>query len=287
MSGRAGFIGLGNIGMPMAKRIVGAGIPTTVYDLVPARVEEVAALGAARAASPKELAARADVVGLCVRDDDDVRAVVFGDDGILAGAAPGSVIALHGTVLLETVVAVGDAAHARGVGVVDACVTGGAHGAAAGTLTTMVGGAPADVETARPVLAAFSKTIVPTGPLGSGTVAKLCNNLMGYLAWTAAYEALELARAGDLPVSTLVAVTRAGGHLTEAMTGFIGMHEQPESVRHGEAHQARVRAFVEIAEKDLAAALALARDHGLALPGTGLCAQLMARVYGLEDPKRR
>src|SRR5690606_7607009 len=141
------------------------------------------------------LAAASDVVSLCVRDDADVRAVVFGDEGVLAGAAAGAVVVVHSTVQPETVIAVGEAAAARGVGVVDACVTGGAAGAAAGALTVMAGGEPANLERARPVLEAFAKKIVATGPLGSGCKVKLCNNLMTYLAWTAAYEATLLARA--------------------------------------------------------------------------------------------
>ena len=287
MSPRVGFVGLGNIGMPMATRLVDAGLPTTVLDLLPARVGELTARGARAAASPAALARAADVVGICVRDDAEVRTVVFGDDGLLAGAAPGTVLALHGTTLLETVLAVGEAAAARGVGVVDACITGGAAGAAAGTLTTMVGGAPADVERARPALEAFSKAVVPTGPLGSGTVVKLCNNLMGYLAWTAAFEGLMLARAAGVPADVLEAVTRSGGHLTDHMATFLRLHEMPDDARRAEAHQARLRSFVELAEKDLAAALALARRHGLALPGTALASQIMARVYGLEDARRR
>jgi 3-hydroxyisobutyrate dehydrogenase len=287
MALRAGLIGLGNLGMPMAKRLVAAGFATTVHDLVPERVDELVAQGAVAARSPRELAALSDTVGLCVRDDDDVRAVVHGEDGILAGAAPGTIIALHGTVHVDTVLALGTTARARGVAVVDACVTGGAAAAAAGTLTTMVGGAPEDVERVRPVLAAFSKTVIPTGALGSGTAVKLCNNVMGYFAWTATYEAMVLAQAAGISLAVLEEVTRAGGHLTEAMAGFLHLHQLPESARHGTDHQARLRGFVELAEKDLAAALALARANGVALPGTGVCAQLMGRVYGLDDPRRR
>src|SRR5947209_277260 len=90
MSVRVGFVGLGNIGMPMATRLVDAGLPTTVLDLVPARVAELTARGARAAGSPAELARAADVVGICVRDDADVCAVVLGDDGLLAGAARGT-----------------------------------------------------------------------------------------------------------------------------------------------------------------------------------------------------
>ncbi|HXJ36173.1 MAG TPA: NAD(P)-dependent oxidoreductase [Candidatus Eisenbacteria bacterium] len=282
---RVGFIGLGNIGMPMAKRLVEAGLATTAYDLVAERVAELVALGATAATSPRELATGADVIGVCVRDDADVRAVVFGDDGILAGAAPGAVVALHGTVQLGAVLALGDAFAARGIGLVDACVTGGAAGAAAGTLTTMVGGAAADVAKVRPELDAFSRIVVATGKLGSGTIVKLCNNLMGYLAWTAAIEGFRLARAAGITDEVFETVTRAGGHLTEPMQTFLRTHKLPDAARRDPALQARLRSFVEMAEKDLAAALALARTHGLDLPGTELCSRIMGSVYGvIETP---
>ena len=284
---RVGFVGLGNIGMPMAERVLGAGFATTVHDVVRERVATLVARGAAPAASPRDCAARSDVVGICVRDDAQVRDVVLGDDGILAGASSGAVVAVHGTVYHDTVLVLGAAAAARGVGFVDACVTGGAAGATAGTLTTMVGGASQDVEKVRPMLDAFSKVVIPTGPLGTGTVVKLCNNMLGYLAWTATFEALVLARAAGVPADVLEQVTRAGGHLTDAMAGFLALHARPDAVRRAPESQARLRGFVEIAEKDLAAALALARTHGLALPGAGLCAQIMARVYGLDDERRR
>src|SRR5262245_46626529 len=101
---RVGFVGLGNIGMPMAKRLPAAGLPTTVYDVVPDRVEALVAAGAKAAATLRELAAASDLIGVCVRDDADVQAVVLRADGLLAGASPGAVIAIHSTVQPRTVV---------------------------------------------------------------------------------------------------------------------------------------------------------------------------------------
>ena len=113
MSIRAGFIGLGNIGEPMAERLVGAGLPTTVFDLRESAMQALASAGANTANSCRELAAGSDVIGICVRDDADVRAVVLGEEGALAGAAPGSVIAIHSTILPSTVQEIGAAAAAR------------------------------------------------------------------------------------------------------------------------------------------------------------------------------
>ena len=287
MAFRSGFVGLGNIGKPMARRLVEAGHETWVHDVVAAPVRELEALGAKAAASPREVAAAADAVGVCVRDDDDVRAVVLGEDGLLAGARPGCVIAIHSTVLPRTVEAVAAQAAARGVGVVDACVTGGAVGAARGTLVCMVGGAAEHLERCRPLLAAFASRIVHAGALGNGARVKLCNNLMTYLAWTAAFEATALARAIGLPQEVLEEVTRANGNLTEPMQQFLAIYKAPEEARRGAAMQSVLRGFVAVAEKDLASTLALAREAGVALPGTALASQIMARVYGLEDGGRR
>jgi 3-hydroxyisobutyrate dehydrogenase len=284
---RVGFVGLGNIGKPMARRLAAAGLPSTVYDVVEAAVDELAREGATPARSPRELAGRSDVVGVCVRDDADVRAVVLGDDGLLAGAAAGSVIALHSTILPSTVREVGAEAAERGVGVVDACVTGGAAAAGAGKLTVIAGGEAAHLERCGPVFGAYATRVVHTGPLGSGAATKLCNNLMTYLAWLSAFESLHLARAAGLSQEKLEEVTASNGNLTEPMRAFLALHKAPEETRRRSGFQAMLRGFTTLAEKDLAVTLAFAREVGVALPGAGLAGQLMARVYGLDDPARR
>ncbi|MCU0668784.1 MAG: NAD(P)-dependent oxidoreductase [Myxococcota bacterium] len=287
MTIRAGFIGLGNIGLPMAKRLAAAGLATTVFDVVTARVAELEAAGARGAATPGAVAAASDVVGVCVRDDADVRAVFAGDAGILAGARRGTIVAIHSTVQPATVEALAAEASPLGVAVVDACITGGAAGAAQGTLTVMAGGDADAIDRARPFFDCFAKKTVHTGAIGSGCKTKLCNNLMTYLAWTSIYEATLLARAAGLSQEVLEEVTGSNGNLTEPMRLFIALHKLPDAVRTGPEMQARMRGFVEIAEKDLAATLALARECGITLPGTATASQIMARVYALEDPKRR
>lgn len=282
-----GFIGLGNIGMPMAKRLPAAGLPTTVYDVLGDRVQELVAAGAKAAASPRELAAASDVVGVCVRDDADVRAVLVGPEGVFAGARPGAVVAVHSTVQPETVIELAEAGAAAGVGVIDACVTGGAAVAAEGALTVMVGGDPAHCEKARPMFDAFAKKVVATGALGNGCKVKLCNNLMTYLAWTSAFEATMLARAAGLSQEVLEEVTRSNGNMTDPMLSFLRAHKLPEEIRHSEGFQAVMRGHLAVAEKDLAATLALARTSGIALPAAALVSQIMARVYGVDDGGRR
>ncbi len=287
MGPRAGFVGLGNQGAPIAAHLVPAGFETTVFDLAPAAMTELVAGGAAAARSPREVAERADVVGICVPADEHVRAVVLGDDGLLAGAAPGTVLAIHSTILPATAVALAEAAAARGVAVLDACVTGGAARARARQLTFLVGGDAAALERARPFLQVAAEKILHAGPVGSGAKLKLCLNLITYLQWAAAYESFALARAVGLPQEILEEAGRSNGQLTPLMAAFLATHKAPEEARRSEAMQTALRGYMQLAEKDLACALQLAREAGVSLPVGGLVSQLMARLYGVEDPGRR
>ncbi len=287
MALRAGFIGLGEMGAPMARWLVEKSLETAVYDLRPESVEELRKAGARPAASCRELAGQADVIGVCVRDDADVRAAVLGPDGALAGASAGAIVALHSTIRPSTVLEVARAASQRGVGVVDAPITGGAAGARNGTLCYMVGGEAELVERCRPVFETSASRIVHTGALGTGAATKLCNNLMTYLSFLSAFEATHLADCAGLSRDALFEVTRANGNLTDPMRAYLGLHAAAAERGEDESFQAMLRGYTELAEKDLAVTLEFAREQGVALPGAALCQQLMARVYGLRDEKRR
>jgi 3-hydroxyisobutyrate dehydrogenase len=284
---RAAYIGLGNMGAAMVERLVARGIETTVYDVVPAAVEACVAKGAKPAASAAAAARGCDAVGICVPEDDHVRAVLRGASGVLAGAARGAVIALHSTILPSTAEEVAREAEAAGVGLLDACITGGAARAVQGKLVYLIGGAAEHVERIRPYLDACAERIVHAGPIGSGAKLKLCINLITYLQWIAAYESMTLARASGLPQQVLEEAGRANGQLTDLMIQFLALHKAPEAARKSEGMQQFLRTQMRTAEKDLAWALELARKSGVALPGAGLAAQLMARVYGVEDAGRR
>ncbi|TFH23358.1 MAG: NAD(P)-dependent oxidoreductase [Myxococcales bacterium] len=284
---RAGFIGLGNIGTPMALRLVEAGFETTVFDVAAGPMAELEAAGARAAGSPRELAGRCDVVGLCVRDDTDVRNVICAEDGLLAGAAAGTVIAVHSTVLPSTVTDIAERAVDSGVRLVDACITGGQSGAEQGTLTYMVGGADDDVERCKPIFETSAKLVVHTGKLGTGAATKLCNNLMTYLGFLATFEASLLARESGLSFDALEEVARSNGNMGEQQVAFAALHRLPDDVRSDAGFQEHMRGFMTLAEKDLTITLQYARENGVALPATGLCAQLMARVYAVDDPRRR
>jgi 3-hydroxyisobutyrate dehydrogenase len=192
---RAGFIGLGNIGKPLASHLVPTGFETTLYDIAEEPVRELEKAGAKAAQSPRELAENADVIGICVPEDRHVRAVMTGEDGILAGASPGTVVAIHSTVLPATVLELAEQAAPRGVSLLDACVTGGEQRAAEGVVTYLVGGDASVLAKARPFLDASSETVIHAGELGNGAKLKLCINVVTYIQWAAAYEGCKLAMA--------------------------------------------------------------------------------------------
>jgi 3-hydroxyisobutyrate dehydrogenase len=166
------------MGGPMAARIIAAQIPTTLWARRPEALAPFLDAGAVAAGSLQELAASSDYVGVCVVNDDDVRSVVLGDEGLLSGMAAGSVLAIHSTVHPETCHELARAAAAQGVLVIDAPVSGGGPRAAAGELLVLVGGDDAALDEVRPVLATFGAHIVHVGPLGAGQVAKIVNNTL-------------------------------------------------------------------------------------------------------------
>jgi 3-hydroxyisobutyrate dehydrogenase len=284
MTLRAGYIGLGNIGKPMATCWTLAGFETTVYDLAEAPVAELVEKGAKAAASPRAVAAAADVVGICVPDDADVRAVLLGDEGVLAGSTGGDLVMIHSTIQPKTVVELAEAGSERGVVVIDAAITGGDQRAAVGELAIMAGGDPAALEKARPILDACAKSgVFSCGELGSGMKMKLCINVVTYLQWLAGYEGLKLARASGLSVETFEEVGQQNGQVTPLMARFLTVHKMPDAARRSDGIQRLMRGHTRVAEKDLAWALQLARESGVSLPGAGLVSQLMAQVYGVED----
>ncbi|MFQ6396185.1 NAD(P)-dependent oxidoreductase [Nocardia sp. KC 131] len=175
---RVGFIGLGSQGAPMAQRIVAAGYRTTLWARRPESLAPFADTTARVAESPTELARASDLVCLCVGNDADVRAVLTGEHGVLAGTSAGGIIAVHSTIHPDTCRDLADIAGAQNVSLIDAAVSGGALAAAEGRLLVMAGG-PADIlRRCRPVFETYANPIVHLGDTGSGHVTKLLNNLL-------------------------------------------------------------------------------------------------------------
>ena len=284
---RAAFIGLGDMGASIVQRLTAQGVETTVYDVAPAAVAACVAKGAKPAASPAASAAGADVIGVCVPEDDHVRAVLRGEHGVLAGAPRGAVIAVHSTILPSTAEELEREASAAGLALLDACVTGGAARAVQGKLVFLVGGDAGALARIEPYSGVCAERVVHAGAIGSGAKLKLCINLITYLQWIAAFEALTLAKAAGLPQQVLEDAGRGNGQITELMIQFMALHKAPEAARKSEGMAKFLRTQLSTAEKDLAWALKLARECGVALPGTALASQLMARVYAVDDAGKR
>jgi len=170
-----GWIGLGDIGAPMALRLIGAGHRVVVWGRTAARLQPALDAGATAAGSAAELAAQCEGVLLCVTDGDAVEDVVFGPRGVAEGARRGTLIVDHSTIHPETARLASRRLRSSGVAWVDAPVSGGAAGAKAATLSSFLGGDGADVERAREWIAAYAARITHIGPVGAGQIAKSCN----------------------------------------------------------------------------------------------------------------
>jgi 3-hydroxyisobutyrate dehydrogenase-like beta-hydroxyacid dehydrogenase len=178
MQTRVGFIGLGSQGGPMARRIADSGLPLTLWARRPATLEPYADTAAVVVSTPAELGAASDVVGICVMGDADVEDVLLRGDGVLEGMTAGGVVAIHSTIHPDTCVRIAQHAASRGIGAIDAPVSGGGGAAAQGTLLVMVGGEDEHLARCRPVFDTFADPVIHLGPIGSGQIAKLVNNLV-------------------------------------------------------------------------------------------------------------
>ena len=172
------FVGLGVMGYPMAGHLQAAGHPTTVYNRTDAKVDAwVEEHGGVGADTPAAAAIGADVVMVCVGNDDDLRSVVFGESGVLAGMSEGTTLVDHTTASAAVAREIAETASARGVGFVDAPVSGGQAGAENGQLSIMCGGAPEVFAAVEPVIDAYARAAVLVGPVGHGQLTKMVNQI--------------------------------------------------------------------------------------------------------------
>ena len=208
------FIGLGHMGLPMARNLLNAGHTLSVFDLVASAVNELASQGARAASSAADAVSAAEVVISMLPASRHVEGLYLGDAGLLSVIAPGSLVLECSTIAPEAARKVHQAAAARGIALLDAPVSGGTAGAAAGTLTFMVGGAAATLERARPILAGMGKNIFHAGPEGAGQVAKVCNNQLLAVHMIGTAEAMALGVANGLEPATLAEIMRqsSGGN---------------------------------------------------------------------------
>ena len=205
------FIGLGVMGFPMAGHLQAAGHQTTVYNRTTSRAEAwVEAHGGSSVPTPREAATGADAVMVCVGNDDDLRFVVFGEDGALAGMAEGSTLVDHTTASAEVAREIATVASEIGVGFVDAPVSGGQAGAQNGQLSIMCGGDPDVFATVEPLIDSYAKAIVLVGDVGSGQLTKMVNQVcIGGLIQGLA-EALDFSRRAGLDTEKVLAAISQG-----------------------------------------------------------------------------
>jgi 3-hydroxyisobutyrate dehydrogenase len=257
-----GFIGLGNMGLPMVTNLLKAGYPVLAYDVVPSAVEAAVSRGASEAASAADTARRAEVVITMVPNSPEVEAVYLGPGGVLEGARRGRVsVAIDmSTIDPATTRKVGAHLAEAGVAMLDAPVSGGVPGAVAGTLTIMVGGDPAVAAEARPILSAMGKNVVHVGALGSGEVAKICNNLVAGVSMIAVAEAFALGMRAGVDPKILHDVVRTSSGSCWALE-----HNCPVAglVPKAASNQDFAPGFMtDLMAKDLSLARAAARDLG-------------------------
>jgi len=277
MATRVGFIGLGNIGTPMAMNVARAGFDLMVYDLREEPLKDRAALGATIARSAREVGAHGEIIELVVVDDAQVEAVTLGEGGILNGAKPGAVIAIHSTVHPKTVRKIAELAKAKGVGVIDAQISGGERGAQAQTLCYMVGGDKALLEKCRPVFATSGAHIFHLGELGMGAVAKLAHNLIVYVNMLAASEGIRLGEKAGLDLKALQDVVRVSAGQSRVADSWLHQRTLRDTYTSGP------QGLMQLIHKDLRLALELGHDLGLPLPGAALTQQLIARVLEIKE----
>ena len=260
-----GYIGLGNQGAPMAKRLVGWPGGLVVFDVRAEAMTALAELGATAADTVADVAKAADVISVTVIDDAQVTEVVTGPDGILSTAAPGTVIAVHSTISDRTAEKLAAVCAERGVEFVDAPVSGGAIAASRGSLAVMVGGTEAAVNSIREPFGCFSDLIVHAGPVGAGTRMKLARNLLHFVAFTAATEAQRLAEAAGLKITDLGKVVRHSDAITGG-PGAIMLRDTTARIEPSDFWFSILGHVRDLGEKDLTLALEVGERLGVPLP---------------------
>jgi 2-hydroxy-3-oxopropionate reductase len=278
MAERVGFIGLGIMGMPMARNLMEAGYELVLHNRSPEKAEELGKEGATVAATPREVAEKSDVVITMLPDSPQVREVVAGENGVLEGISEGALLIDMSTISPVVTEELAEALKEKGASMLDAPVSGGDVGAIEGTLSIMVGGEKEDFERARSLFEAMGKTITHVGPVGAGQVTKAANQVVVALTIEAVSEALVLGSAGGVSPEKILDVLSGG------LAGNKVMEVKREKFL---SHKFEPGFRSELHHKDLGIALAAGREYGVVLPVTAIVDQmfdsLMARGRGGWD----
>jgi 3-hydroxyisobutyrate dehydrogenase len=272
------FIGMGTMGAPMALNLLKAGHEVIVHNRTRDREAPVAEAGALRAVTPKEAAAAAEIIVICVSDTPDVEEIILGEKGVIHGAQSGAIVVDMSTISPAATRHVAKKLDKKEIKMLDAPVSGGSEGAQNGTLTIMVGGEPEDFKKALPVLEAMGKTITHIGPIGAGQLTKAINQILISGTYLTVAEGLTLGIKAGLDMKKVVSALSggaAGSWVLDNRAANVIKNEYPLGFR------------VRLHRKDLGIALSAAREMEITLPCTALVEQiengLIARGYGDED----
>jgi 3-hydroxyisobutyrate dehydrogenase-like beta-hydroxyacid dehydrogenase len=266
---RVGYLGIGNMGGPLAERLVGK-VELAVCDRDSERVAAFTAKGAEAAASPRELAARSDIVLTCLPASKDVRSILFGDEGLAAGAADGLLIADMTTGDPNATREMAGELAPRGIELIDAPVSGGPRGAREGTIAIMVGGSDAQYARAKEVLDLISVNVVHAGSVGAGHAIKAGNNILNLICRMATFEVVSLlVKDGVDPGRAVDIIQKSSGrnYSTEITL--------PDNILSGKMVQGFTTALM---TKDAGVALDIARAHNLDMPIGTLAQELLQRT---------
>lgn len=268
---KVAFIGLGNMGYPMAGHLARAGYRVTVYNRTAAKAERWAVeFGGDAAETPKAAATDAEFVFTCVGNDDDLRSVALGEKGVLAGLGEGTVYADHSTVSADVAREIDTAAQARrGVAFLDAPVSGGQAGAENGVLTIMVGGDEAAFARAEPVMRVYGRAVTLMGAAGAGQLTKMVNQIAVVGVIQGLAEAVHFAQAAGLDVGRVIDVISKGAAQSWQM------ENRAITMAKGEFDFGFA---VDWMRKDLGIVVDEARRNGASLPVTAVIEQFYARL---------
>jgi 3-hydroxyisobutyrate dehydrogenase len=278
---KIGFIGTGTMGQPMLANLVKKGFAVLAFDVVPAALDAAASLGAERAGSVGETARNCEIVITMLPSSANVEAVYLGSGGIVESAGEGRLCVDMSTIDPGTSQRVAARLKERGLRFLDAPVSGGVGGAAAGTLAIMVGGDARDLAEARPALAAMGTNIIHVGAVGAGEVAKLCNNLISGAALVAVAEAFRIGEAFGVDAQVLTNVIAKSSGSTWVMEH---MHPVPGIVDSAASSRQYAPGFMtDLMAKDLGLAVSAARDKRVPVIVAPAAQQLyrMASSHGL------
>ena len=274
-----GMIGTGAMGLALLERLKLAGVDAVCFDAHVLALQQASALGMRAAASAAEVARESTLIDIVVRTDQDMLDCVLGPQGALEGVRSGTLLLLHSSILPQTMVKVAEAARAKGVDAIDACMTGVPDTVRKGDLSFVVGGSDESVQRAKPHLLKMAKEVFHMGPLGAGAVGKLIKNMLGGAETLIVHEAIQIGLAGGIPYPKALEMMRRIGHdsvLNRWQRTFDpdGNDPLPRSGRN-------------VLNKDIPLVAELARLYGLDVPITEQLGAAAKRVVEANEKKRR